>query len=366
MKLDFEIPELPYKKESNKKWSFFNTYNIRTIRDLFVFISQKPSTEEELYDAMERKIVKPPRDRWSIANSSEKKDRDRQKLEYLHATRFLGFVKEVDANLKVDLEEFCDEKKEILAINGGRNFSLEKATPILADQEVKSILPIILNYSRAKEYLWWFLDFTQFNKAEDFNLDDLKTYGQPIYLNKPKDQKASEIMYRCIDKKLWKIPYDEYVDKERIKRTNDYTRSVTYIFPAWFEDLKVINRIPVLKEFGFMEGNWDLHYPIKVHKVDIDTFEAFVLNKFNNELKKTNVIWIPIIIYESVLKFQLAIEDIKGLLVRLYEERKPRYIMERSSLQVMRYSNNLRLNNRHQDLFLNYRDFTRNNFIINN
>lgn len=358
------IEQLPFKRESNKKWSFFYAYNLRTVRDIFLYVAWNRPSEQGLYDAMENYEIKAPRDKWANENT---KDKNRLKLEYLHGTKYLGLIKLTENGLfEIDLSDFSKEKEEILACNQHRDIKAEKETPKLSNQEIKAFIPIILNYTRAKEYLWWFLDFNKFPTVESFTINDFKANGKSIYLQKGKDQKGSEIIYRLIDGRFWKTPFEEHLINNEVKRTNDYTRLVSYVFPSWYEELGLIDRIPILKEFGFIEGNWELHYPLSRKTIELEIFENFLIKKFNNRQRSINVIWIPLIIYETVLQFQISIDEIKRLLISLYEERSPKFIMERSSLQVMRYSRNIRNRDRHLELFLTYRGFTRNNFIINN
>jgi hypothetical protein len=357
-----EINQLPHTKNSNKPWSFFFAYSLRTLRDIFFYVSVNNPTPRELYAAMDRNEIKAPKERWANTTS---KDKDRLKLEYLHGAKFLELIIEIDGRLQIDYEKFGEEKIAILSQDIGRVVDKGGSLP-LSDIEISAFTPIILNYSRAKEFLLWFLDFAQFPSIDKFSVESFRENAKAIYIDRGKAQKAAELVFREVDQKLWKIPFDEYLRDAEKKRTNDYTRSVTYVFPAWFQELKLINRIPVLKEFGFFDGHWELNYPLSDKKIDVEEFERFLLANFQHNRSAITVIWIPEIIYRAALEFHLAVDKIKDLVIALYETKKPRYIMERSSLQVMRYSNNLRARNRHQELFINYKDFNRNNLIINN
>ena len=357
---------LPYTKEAEKKWSFLYSFNLKTIRDIFVFVARESISKKTLYEKMEANIIKPPKNNW---NNDKKKKIDRLKLEYLHTCTFLDLIfQNKESNLlTVTFEHFKEEKEIIIKENKNRDFCSETESSQLNENEKKAMLSIILSYHRAKEYLWWFTNFAD-KKISEINLEYVSNFGKPIYLKKDSGSKGARLIYRLIDNQEWIIPFEEKEKKGKIILENDYSRLVTSVLPNWFSDLNVINRIPIIKEFDFKEGNWEMHYPISSINLTLYEFELFIEKKFVDKRKSYNAVWIPIIIYETVLEYRLSIKIIKELIIKIYEEKKPKYMMERSSFEVLRYSAESQKykGNIHRELFIIYKDFLRTFLVINN
>ncbi|WP_435356598.1 hypothetical protein [Emticicia sp. SJ17W-69] len=362
-----EIKPLPFTKVSDKKWTFLYSFNLKTIRDIFIYVNRQPITKKELYEKMEQNIIKPPKKQWS---DDKNKKKDRLKLEYLHASIFLGLISQ-DNNflLSVNFDSFSKEKKNLIKENEKRDFSTEKQSLELNDIEKKEFLSIIFSYSRAKDYLWWFTNF-ETQEISDITVEYIQREGKPFYLMKDNTSKGARILHRTIDNKDWTIPYEEEKinKKGKLTLTNDYSRLVTFVLPSWFCELEVINRIPILKEFGFKKGNWEMHYPISLVEISLEEFEIFIKTTFGDNSKSYNAIWIPQIIYKTALKYRLPTEVIKKLIIRLFEEKRQEFTLERSSYQVLRYSaeSQRRSDNFHQELFIIYNDFLRTYLTINN
>jgi hypothetical protein len=357
---------LPHTKESEKKWSFLYSFNLKTIRDIFIFVARSPISKKKLYEKMEENIIKPPKSKWS---DDKNKKIDRLKLEYLHTCTFLNLVFQDKVNniLTVTFEDFKEEKEILIRENENRDFDLESESLDLNEVEKKAILPLILSYHRAKEYLWWFTDFEN-KKISEINLEYVSNFGKPIYLKKDSGSKGARLIYRLIDNQEWLIPFHEKDKGNKLILENDYSRLVTSVLPNWFGDLEIINRIPIIKEFDFKDGNWEMHYPVSKIDLTVDDFESFIEKKFVDKRRSYNAIWIPVIIYTTILEYRLSVKKIKELIIKIYEGKKPKYMMERSSFEVLRYSAESQKNkgNIHQELFIIYKDFLRTFLIVNN
>ena len=245
MNTDEEIPTLPFTDLKDRKWSFLYAYNIRIIRDLFVYCAlKKKISQEELYKAMDTNNIPPPKERWTTPN---RKKADRLKLEYVHAATYLGFLHEIKGSFTPNFSQNASEKETILEENKGRTFEPAIISPPLTEKEKTSLLKIVLNYKRARDFLRWFLDFDKYPSIWSFTEADFRNNAKPLYiLSKIESKKkAREFLRRETDCKVWRIP-DE--------KPNDYTRLVSFVLPNWFEELELIGRVIVFPEFSF-DGN---------------------------------------------------------------------------------------------------------------
>src|SRR5687767_3410909 len=109
-----------------------------------------------------------------------------------------------------------------------------------------------------------------------------------------------------------------------------------------------------------------MHYPIKNKSVDSEQFLNFVHDRFCKQKNKEVVIWIPHLIYEAAKEFSIPVRAIKELIISLHENDHSKYVMERSSFQVMEYAGRMRNYEQFQDLLVEHKGFIRNNLIINN
>jgi hypothetical protein len=329
MNIDEELPTLPFTDLKDRKWSFLYAYNIRIIRDLFVYCAlKKKITQEELYKAMDTNNIPPPKERWATPN---RKKVDRLKLEYVHAAMYLGLLNEMHGYFKPDFSQNLSEKETILDENKGRTFEPAISSPPLTEKEKKALLTIVLNYKRARDFLRWFLDFRRYPSILSFNESDFRKDAKPLYiLSKIEtDKKARQFLRRESDCKVWKIPNEN---------PNDYTRLVSFVLPNWFEELGLIGRVIVFPEFSFDGNIWHMYYPIKsdfVLTTEMLKKEIFGLFEPYEE-KKT--IWLPFLLYVLAKKLNCAVKTIKSMLLKLNEQDFSSFILERSSLQVMRYA----------------------------
>lgn len=303
------------------KWSLLYAYNLRVIRDIFVYCSKKIPKEKDLYIAMEESKIPPPRDRW-IAPHIKRKERLR--LEYVHASEYLGFIKREKGLVKPNILEFKKEKEIILKENSEREFKPADSSPALTEKEKKALLSIILNYERARDFLRWFLDFSKFPTIWSFNLDDFKNEARPILLEKiKKGKKGSEIIKREIDSRVWRIP-------------KDYVRLASFVFPAWFKELGVIDEVIVFPEFSEDKKLWYMYYPIKISEEEflkLDMFEILE-SMFSEENRKS--VWIPYLLYFMARKYNCPLKAIKRSVESVYKKYFEYLYLERTPLHLMK------------------------------
>lgn len=359
--------ELPLAKRTEAaRWELFNSYSLRTIRDVFLYISRFDGiSRQDLYTAMAANKIKPPGKKWSGVVKDKKW---RIEIEYLQACRYLKLIDETSSGLLcVDRHNFHDEKLAIISANKGRQFEIEKATPPTFDSEIDPWLSIVRSYLPASEYLWWFMDFNKFKGPNSFSIQEFLAEGEKLYLLTDSNSKGADKVWRGIDNMFWKVPYNEVeVDLGNTRRENDYTRLISKLFPSWFEDLGVVDTIKILSEFGFHDGNWVMHYPIRARTIKSEDVEAFIQGKFNNRKSGRVKVFIPLLIYHLVIRFGAPVDVIKNKIVELYQSHENRYLLERSSLQVMKYASNIRNHDVYRKLFITHRNFLRNYLTIKN
>lgn len=116
-----EIETLPMsKKVKNPRWSYFNAYNIRTVRDIFVYCVIKGEiNKDDFYREVIEKIPppNPPKNQWINEKGKTKQDRERRILEFEHGARYLGLIKKERNIIKPDFETFKEEKETIIKEN---------------------------------------------------------------------------------------------------------------------------------------------------------------------------------------------------------------------------------------------------------
>ena len=320
------LPVLAYKKEDGKKikrWNILYAYNIRIIRDIFVYCSRRGKiTKNELYDAMDKNIIPPPKDRWV---NPKRKKRDRIKLEYLHAARYLGFIKLEDKFLIPDFSKNLEEKKIILEENKSRKFESVKISPPFTEREKKAITKIILDYERARDFLRWFLDFNKYPDIWSFDEKKFKKDALPLYVSKiEKGEKGPKIIKREIDDKFYKIP-------------PEYQRIISFVFPNWFRELGLIDVIVVFPEFSFNNNLWYMYYPLKITNEEflrLDFSKILISLFLKNATERT--IWIPYLIYVIAKKYYCSTDAIKLALENLYKKDPTHFYLERAPLHLMR------------------------------
>ncbi len=325
-----EIKILPFTKElKNPHWSYLYAYNIRTIRDIFIYCNFKGQIEEKtLFKDISLKIS-PPKGKWiNITNNRP----DRLILEYVHAAKYLGFIKKEKMTILPDFEEFEDEKRIIIDENKDRIFDSSKCSPQFKENEKKALINIILNYERAKDFLRWFLDFSKYPDIWSFDLADFKKESEPIFIlgKIEKNKKGSSILKRAIDNKIWKIP-DEKPD--------DYTRIVSNLFTGWFNDLGIIDKVVVFPEFSEDKKLWHMYYPIKINEDEFmgEDFSKILIDTFlKYDSQKIVSIWIPYLLYVIARKYYCPIVTIKKAIYKIYMEDFSHFYLDRTSVQVMK------------------------------
>jgi len=319
-----KIPTLPFIESVEKKWSYLYAYNIRIIRDIFVYCAfNEKLTKSALYKAMDENIIPPPRDRWV---NPKRKFKDRLKLEYLHAARYLGFIKVENNILAPDFSKNVREKKIILEENKRREFRPSQNSPAFSDKEKKAMLKIVLNYERARDFLRWFLDFDKYTDIWSFNEKDFQRDALPIYvLSKiEKGKKGREIIKREIDNKLWKIPHD-------------YIRIASFVFPNWFRELGIIDNVVVFPEFSFDGNLWYMYYPLKMTDekfLRLDLSEVLYSMFLENRTERT--IRIPYMLYAIAKRFHCSTNAIKLGIEMLYRKDPTHFYLERVPLHLMK------------------------------
>jgi len=316
------------KKENIKKqeWSYLYAFNIRTLRDLFIYCAIHGEIEEKkLYKDMEEYKIPPPKDHW--INIKRKREK-RLRLEYIHAAEYLGLIKRENGKVYPNYDKFKKEKVIIEAENKKRLFNKGEASPQLTLKEKKALLKIILNYERARDFLRWFLDFTKFPNSLSFSIEDFKKEAKPIFIlsKLEKGKKGSQVLKRDIDGEIWKIP-------------EDYIRLASYVFPNWFMELGIIDRVRVFPNFSEDNKLWDMYYPIKMseEKFLCKNLGKILQNMFLiTKKQKIVTIRIPFLIYKLAKKFYCPVKAIKKGIEKIYKEDFKHFYLERTSLQLMR------------------------------
>ena len=326
-----QIEVLPFTKDlKNPQWSYLYAYNIKTIRDIFIYCNFKGQIEEKtLYKDIKELKIPPPKDKWI---NPKRKRPERLILEYIHATEYLGLIKRENDTILPNFDEFEDEKRIIIEEGKGRIFNPSQISPPFTEREKKALLNIALNYERAKDFLRWFLDFSKFPDIWSFDINDFRKEAEPIFISGKieKGKKGGSILKRAIDNKTWRIP-DEKPD--------DYTRIVSYLFTKWFRELGVIDKVYVFPEFSEDKKLWHMYYPIKINeeqflKRDISKILRDVFLK--DGMQKMASIWMPHSLYILARKFYCPVSAIKKAIEKVYKEDSSHFYLDRTSLQVMK------------------------------
>ena len=331
-----KIPVLPFTRFNDMKkpkWSFLYAYNLRILRDIFVYCALQGKVEEnDLYKAMKERRIPPPKDKWI---SPKRKRKDRLMLEYIHAAEYLGLIRKESTKKQKnffipDFSNLKEEKRKIIRENQGRIFEPSRKSPPFTKNEKEAMLKIILDYERARDFLLWFLDFKQFPSIWSFDESDFRKYAKPIFIFGPieKGKKGRHLLKREIDGKIWKIPNEN---------PYDYTRLVSFVLPSWFKDLGLIDWVIVFPEFSEDKKLWYMYYPIKMSDEDflkIDMFKVIEESFFFKENVKS--IWIPYLIYIIARKYNCSTEAIKKGIKNMYEKYPEHFHLERAPLHLLK------------------------------
>lgn len=323
----YEILPITNKENIKKQeWSYLYVFNIRTLRDVFVYCALRGRIDEKkLYKDMEAYKIPPPKDHW--VNIRRKRE-ERLRLEYIHAAEYLGFIKRENGKVYPNYDEFKKEKTIIKNENRNRLFNKGEPSSQLTLKEKKALLEIVFNYERARDFLRWFLDFSKFPNSLSFSIEDFKEEAEPIFIlsKLEKGKKGSLIIKRDMDGELWKIP-------------GDYIRLATYVFPNWFMELGIIDRVRVFPSYSEDNKMWDMYYPIKMSE---KKFLKKNLGKILQNLflikreQKIVTIRIPFLLYKLAKKFNCPIRSIKKGIEKIYKEDFKHFYLERTSLQLMK------------------------------
>jgi hypothetical protein len=316
---------LPYtetKEMRIKTWSILYSYNLHTVRDVFLYCARKGRLEEkQIYQAMNENLIAPPKERWS---QPDRKKQDRLGLEYIHACLYLGFLRRDGDFIMPNLTDFSEEKKSIFCVNRNRKFLKPEDSTLFTEIESKAMLSIIWNYERARDFLRWFLDFKKYPTIASFSFQDFIRDAKPVFLNKTNSsQRGSTYLKRSFEKNLWKIP-------------KTYSRLATNLFPNWFIDLKLIDEIIVFPEFSFDRNLWHMYYPIKINDSD------FLKQDFSIKLKEmfaslgTNRITTPHLLYYIATNYGCTVNAIKQAMNNLYSKSSEEFYLERMPEHLMK------------------------------
>lgn len=319
---------LPFSTELKKPgWSYLYAYNLRTIRDIFVFCHYMGEIKLSEFDDLVVKHISPPSNKWVNPNVKRK---GRLILEYRHAAEYLGLLKKENGVIVSDFSVFQDEKKAIIESNKDLNFGLSYVSPSFTDSEKKAFLNIILNYERARDFLRWFLDFDEYPDIWSFNISDFRRDAKEIYRGKSDtNEKGSSLIKREIDGLIWQIPTE---------KPNDYRRMASNLFPKWLNELGLIGTVEVFPEYSDDGNHWHMHYPIKNNDrcIEIDNLKNIIYDSFFADgTQKYAKIWTPHIIYILARDYYLPRDVIEELIGKLYNEDFTHFYLDRASLQGM-------------------------------
>jgi hypothetical protein len=155
-------------------------------------------------------------------------------------------------------------------------------------------------------------------------LDDFKREAKPILLEKIRPgEKGSKILKREIDNKIWIIP-------------EDYMRLASFVFPAWFKELGIIDGVIVFPEFSEDKRLWYFYYPIKMTEEEflkLDMLEILESLFYRRNIKN---VWVPYLLYVIAHSYYCPVEAIKEGIERTYTKCLEYFYLERAPLHLIR------------------------------
>lgn len=315
--------ELPTTK-INRKWSFIYAYNLKTLRDIFIYCNLKKEIDEKkLYADMAENIIALPGKKW-INEKIKRKERLRH--EYIHAAEYLKLIRRENGMVYTDLVNFSAEKKILIESNKNRKFEPSGDSIELNSSEKEAFLNIIFGYERARDYLYWFLDSEEYKNSDSFTLRDYKKKAKPIFLSgkTAANKKGSDTLKKNQHDEAYKIP-DRYI------------RLANTLFPSWFIELGLIDKITIFPDFSEDKKLWHMFYPIKMNDAEFLKKDLSVIlerNFLGNADSKR--IWLPYLIYFLALNFGCTTKVIKLALEKCYKEDYEHFYLERTSLSLMK------------------------------
>lgn len=321
------LPFSRFEDMKKPRWSFLYAHNLRTIRDTFVYCTlEERIKEEDLYRVMKEERIPPPRNRWIYPHPKRK---ERLRLEYVHAARYLGLIRKDGNFLVPDFSCLKKEKKTIVKENQTRLFKPSKYSPTLTIAEKEALLKIVLEYERARDFLWWFLDFIQFPSMSSFDENDFRKHARSIFIlgKIEKGKKGSTILKREIDGEIWRIPEG---------KPYDYTRLASFIFPTWFKDLGLIDEAIVFPEFSEDRNLWHMYYPIKMSEEQFLELDLSVILESLLSKQKGRSIWTPYLLYVMARKYNSSTQAIKTGIENTYKKHAGRFYLERAPSHLVK------------------------------
>lgn len=315
--------ELPTTK-INRKWSYIYAYNLKTLRDIFVYCNLKKAiNEKQLYADMAANIISLPGKKWI---NERIKRKERLRLEYIHAAEYLKLIRRENGMVYPDLINFIAEKKILIESNKNRRFKSNDNSIELNSSEKNAFLNIIFEYERARDYLYWFLDPEEYKNSDSFTLIDYRKNAKPIFLlgKTVATKKGSDTLKKPSNDKIYKIP-DQYI------------RLANTLFPSWFIELGLIDKVTIFPDFSEDKKLWHMFYPLKMNDMEFLKKDlSAILEKNFLEDTDSKRIWLPYLIYFLALKFGCTTKVIKSAIEKCYKEDYEHFYLERTSLSLMK------------------------------
>jgi hypothetical protein len=240
----------------------------------------------------------------------------------------LGLLKEEGELLSPDFSDLETEKMIILGENKQRSFRPFEKSPPLTEKEIEAMLRVVLKYERGRDYLRWFLDFSKFPEIRSFDVSAFRKYAEPIFIlgKIERGKKASHVLKREVDGRIWRIPNNN---------PYDYTRLASFTFPSWFKELGVIDKATVFPDFSDDKNFWHMYYPIKLTEKE---FEKHDISRFLESLfarEKTKRIWTPYLLFIAARTFCIPMWLIKKRIEKTCKDNVGTFYLERAPLHLI-------------------------------
>lgn len=305
-------------------WSFIYPYNLRTVRDTFLYCAQKQKIlEDDLYEDMKQNKIPPPKNKWINPNTD---DETRLRLEYIHSTIYLGLIVKKQQFLVPDFSNLEKEKRIVIQEGQKRTFDSSKKSPSLSKAEKDLLIKTIFNYERARDFLRWFLDFEKSPNNKSFDENSFKKFAEPILLKGEKGKRGFELLKRKIDGKVYRIPNE---------KPHDYTRSAQ-LFPKWFKELEILDEVIVFPRFSKDKMLWHMYYPLKMSGKAFFKLDLFsIIKSLTSELSLKRI-WIPKLLYLLASKYNCPIKAIKIGIENVCNQHIGQYYLERVPIHLVK------------------------------
>lgn len=325
--ISHNIDKLPFTRDEDikREWSYLYAYNLRTLRDIFIYCNSLGSISgKKLYSDMESGIIAPPKDHW--INKLTKRE-GRLRLEYIHAAEYLNLINKINGDFFPNIDSNKNEKQILIKENIDRVFVRGSFSPPFSHKEALALTRIVLTYERARDFLHWFLDLSNFPIESKISIDEFLINAKPILLLAKSygREKGSHLLKRKIDGKLWTIP-------------DDYIRLASGVFPAWFMELGIIDKVVVFPEYGEDNNIWHMYYPVKMGHRQFDKYDFLNILKstFLSKNQKETTIWIPYLIYTLAKECNVSVDTIKKSLINAHKNNPSCFYMDRVPSHLMK------------------------------